>query len=854
MGAVTWRGIRSHPVRFALTVLAVALGTAFMSGTLALRSMMAETWSAVSGSQSSADVYLRGLPYGDEDDGLRAGVDLSAAERVADLPGVDRVLPHLSGDVLLSGADGRVVRVRESSAQRPGDQSTATPSRALVVWPDDPDFTVREGRLPTAADEVALEEVTSRTAGLELGDRTTVVLAGELRAVEVVGVVAHRGTPSGETTVVVDERTGREVLAAAGTVDRIGLYATTGGADQRALAAAVAASLPAESGIDVATGDAVRAEGATGSDPTTDLVPALLLLFAVIALVVGGFLIANTFAMAVRQDTRQHAVLRALGASPRQVFTSVVGQAAVVGLAGSLIGVAGGFGVVAVLRRVLDTMSLTLSGAVPVELSTVALTVAVGTVVATTAAAVPAGRAARVPPVAAMREQALADGAALRRRGVVGGALATTGAAAVAVSFTDAPHTGVLIGAGGAALFVGALVAGPALVPPAMRVLAWPFVRLAGPLAELARGNVTRRPRHTASTAGAVMIGMTLVGLTCVLATSVQTSIREELAGDIGADVVLQSGQGVVPRGAADAVAGAQRAASVAELRYASLEVDGEHLSAGAVPPRVFDRMLPLAVTDGEPGTALAGGDLVVLRSAAEQLGWAVGDAIPLANPAVPGASQLTARIGAVVDSASVGTHVFVPDDLYDALVPEPDRAVNTVFAMAADGDVEALRAELVAAVAPFHVVSVLDHDGYVDAVGGQVALVVGILYALLALSLVIAVLGVVNTLALSIMERTREIGTLRAIGLGRGQLSGTVVIEAVLIAAFGAVTGLVVGTAVGAGVPGALADLGLGHRVVPWGTLLLVLAGALAAGVLAAALPVARAARLPVLHAIEEE
>lgn len=850
MGRVTWRAIRRFPVRFALTLLAVALGTAFMSGTLTLRTMVDETYSSVSGSQSTGDVYVRGLARGEGD---RALVDLSLVGDVEAVPGVERVLPRLSGDVVLSGRDGEAVRVRENSPQRPGDQSVAVPSRALVVWPDDPDFSVTDGRLPASAAEVALESTTAQNADLGIGDTTTAVLGGGLREVEVVGIVGQRGTPSGETTVVVDEETGRALFAADGTVDRIAVYAADDAADQAALASVVGDALPEGAAAEVVTGDVVRAEGATGTDPTTDMVPVLLVVFAVIALLVGGFLISNTFAMAVRQGVRQNALLRALGASPRQVFASVAGQAAVIGLLGSALGVLGGFGVVAALRGVLGTMGMTLSGAVPVEAVTIVGTLVLGTLVAVVAAAVPAWRASRVPPVAAMREQTSEAEHSLRRRGIGGGILVAVGAVAVGAAFLGTDATGVLLGIGAPALFLGALVLAPAAAPGALRVLAWPFVRLGGPLGELARGNVTRRPRHTASTASALTIGMALVGLVCVLATSFQASMRGQVDQDIRADFVLQSGQGVVPDGAADAVARADHAASVEALRYAPVGIDGHDLSIGAVPPGIFDRSLPLRVADGDPAS-LADGDVVVLLSTAEQFGWSVGDRITLTNPAVPGAAEQTARIGALVDTSSIGAHVLAPDDLYDALVPEGDRAVNTVFVVAQDGAAEELRAELLDAVAPFHVVTVLDQQEYLDGLVGQVGRIVTILYALLGLSLVIAVLGIVNTLALSVIERTREIGMLRAVGLGRLQLSGTIVMEAVLIAAFGALTGLAIGTAIGAGLPGALADVGFGDRVVPWGQLALMLVGALGVGVVAALLPAVRAARLPVLQAIQEE
>ncbi len=856
---VTLRGVRAHAVRFALSVLAVALGVAFVAGTFALRTMMSDTFHGIVDAQAPADAYVRGaepLPGGAGASGgvgeARTPVPLTLADDLADVDGVRLALPDVSGPVVLVGADGTAV------------QSTQAPSIGIATDPRDPSLQVVDGRVPAVAGEVALEEATLASSGLAVGDRTRVVLGGAVTDVEVVGEVSAGGPLAGATLVFLDRDTGVATYAPDGTVATVAVYAQDG-VDEDALTAAVAAALPDVPGgadAEALTGSVLRADLQADVDQMLGFVTTFLLVFALVSLFVGAFLIANTFQMSVRQRVREFALLRAVGASPGQVFAVVVGQAVVVGLVGAALGVLGGLGLVSVLRVVLERVGMDLAGDVPLEGATVALCLVIGTVVSALAAAVPARTAALVPPVEAMRGDVSAPERSLRRRAWAGGALLLLGAAAVATAAArpalDAAE--VLLGGGAAAVLAGVLVVAPTVARGALRVLAAPAVRLLPPMGRLARGNVTRNPRRTAATAGALVIGMALVGAVSVIAASAQASLVRVVESSTSADLVLRSATGMIPAGAIDDVRALPAAGDVAEVAFTPAGVSA---APGADADAAADGPAGGAVVGLEPGV-LGGAVLVdveegdvddlddasaVVNTRVAEGEWHVGDDVTVTTPT--GARTLT--VAAVIDTQVLGTPLIVTRDVLDALTPEVQ--VDTVFLDAAAGtDGTDLRVAVADAVAPYVVVSVQDRDEFVDAMAAQVDQLLVILYALLGLSLVIAVLGIVNTLALSVIERTREIGLLRAVGLGRLQLAGTVTVESVLTAVFGTLVGLAVGVGLASVMPRVYADDGLDRLVLPWGQLLTMVLLAAVVGVLAAVWPAARASRLRVLDAIASE
>ncbi|MGW6128807.1 ABC transporter permease [Cellulomonas sp. NPDC055163] len=855
MRRVALRGIRAHLVRFVLSVLAVALGVAFVAGTFSLRTMLSATFTGIVESTTTADVYVQGS---EQVGGAQPGasglnpVPLALAGTLAGVAGVDHVIPAVQGPIVLVGADGTAV------------QSTQAPSFAFAYDPLDDTLDLTDGRAPEGEGEIAVEAATLESSGLALGDTTTVVLGDELRTVEVVGE-ATGGTPfAGATIVLLDADVATAAFAADGLVPLHGVYAEDGVPEAELVERVeeALAGVPEAAQTDVVTGDSLRADTRDEIDSQLGFVTTFLLVFAGISLFVGGFIIANTFAMSVRQRMREFALLRAVGASPAQVLASILVQAAAVGVLGSALGVAGGVGLVQVLKVVFERMGMALSGEIPLDGFTVVVSILVGTVVSVLAAALPARRAALVPPVEAMRDDVAVPERSLRVRAVLGSLAVVAGVAAVVSSLRspEGADAGLVLGVGAGAVVIGTLLLSPVIARWSVGVLALPLVATVRPLGRLARGNVVRNPRRTANTAGALMIGMALVGASAVLAASAQASTSAIVEAEANADLILQSaGSSSIPAGAVDDVRAVPGVDAVDPFLAGSVLVappgrapgpEDAGLVAG-IEPDAVGRSLDVEAVDGSFGDALAAGRLAVQESAADDEGWAVGDELTV----VGAGGTRTVEIGAVIDSRAIGTSVVLPADLFRTLVPEQQTLLSTAF-VTFDGGADGgdVRAGVTRAVQPYVVVAVLDSEEYVSQIAAQIDQVLVILYALLGLSVVIAVLGIVNTLALSVIERTREIGLLRAVGLGRLQLAGTVTIESVLTAVFGTVVGLAVGVALASAMPTVFADEGLATLVVPWASLAAMLALAVVVGVLAAVWPGARAARLPVLEAISYE
>ena len=848
------RGVRAHIVQFALSILAVLLGVAFVAGTFSLRAMLSDTFGAIIATTVQGDAYVRGAEesasagtgFGDNRDGLTR-IPLSLRETIESADGVSQAFPDLGGPLVLVGSDGTAV----ANGQAPNFGSALDPA--------DPSARVVAGRLPTSAGEVALEAATLQTSGLQVGDTTTAVIGGQAQPVTVVGEVDLGAPSAGATLVFLDPASARAAYSPDGLVPSFTVYARDGVTEDQLVenvTSALAAAGSDGEAAEAVTGEQARAEATESVNQALGFIGTFLLVFAAISLFVGAFIIANTFAMSVRQRQRELALLRAVGASPAQVFGSVLAQAAVVGLVGAGLGVLAGIGLVAVLRRVLAAMGMELSGGIPVEPTTVALSIATGTVISVVAAAIPARRAALIPPVQAMRDDVVSVERSLHVRAAIGAVLLGGGILAVFLATDDrVDDAGTWLGIGAAATLVGTLMLAPVIARGTLAVLAAPFVATIRPLGRLARGNVTRNPRRTSNTAGALMIGMALVGATTVLAATAQASTREIVETESTADFVVQSATFEIPGGAVSAIR------SLDSVGRADVVTFGSGLVSGPADSEPGPRTLA-GVSEGAIGTTLdvevlAGsmtdlaGGAAVQDDVAEAAGWAVGDVLEITTDAAGGQVE----IRAIIDSQILGADLVLTEEETEALLPPTQLAVVAIFVAAAPGvTTETLRADLTAAVSPFVIISVQTNDELATSLADQVNRVLVILYALLGLSVVIAGLGIVNTLALSVIERTREIGLLRAVGLGRAQLAGTISIESVLTALFGTVVGVTLGVALASALPFVFDDVGLSTLAVPWPQVGGMLALAVVVGVVASLWPGARAARLPVLEAIAQE
>ena len=855
MGRVALRGTRAHLVRFTLSVLAVTLGVAFVAGTFSLRTMMSSTFTDIVNSSMHGDVYVRGAgpaaaaalggtAVGD----TRNTIPASLAGPIAGVDGVHKAFAAVSGSIVLVGADGTAVL------------SAQAPSTGMALHPDDSSVQLVAGRAPHGAGEIALESATLASSGLVIGDRTTVVVQGELRPVKVVGDLSLGAPMAGATLVFFDVATATAAYAPDGRVSTITVYTDPGVSEADMVERlGPVLSTAGTAGSEAVEGDLMRAGARADIDKMLGFVETFMLVFAGISLFVGGFIISNTFAMSVRQRMREFALLRAIGASPLQVFTSILIQAAVVGLAGSALGIAAGLGLVSVLRTLLERIGMDLSGRIPLDAVTIVTCLVIGTAVSIVAAAVPARRAALTAPVEAMRDDVASAEKSLRTRTVGGAVLMLLGAGGLVIAMVrPTADGGAMLGLGGAGLILGVLLLAPAIARRTMGVLAAVLVAAVKPLGRLARGNVTRNPRRTANTAGALMVGMALVATASVLAASATASTRSIVDDGWTADFTVQSATYVVPTGVVQQIGALDSVAAVDALTVGSALVTHggdaptatDSMEFAGLPAAAFGRSIKIDAVQGSLDS-LADGKIAVQRSAAATNNWSVGDVVDLSSPR----GTTAATIGAIVDTRMIGLPIIMSDETAARIVPAGQATINALLITAGTGtSPAALRSDLTAVAKPYVVLSVRDGADFAKSLADQVNQVLVILYALLGLSIVIAILGIVNTLALSVIERTREIGLMRAVGLGRLQLAGILAIESVLTAVFGTVVGAGVGLLIAAAMPTVFASIGLTTLAIPWAQLAWMLVLSIVVGVLAALWPAIRAARLPVLHAVASD
>jgi putative ABC transport system permease protein len=764
---------------------------------------------------------------------------LDEAASLGSIEGVRSVDPDLGGSAVLVGADGTAVR------------NGGAPSFGFAFRPDDEALPLVSGRAPRGADEVVVESTTLDKAGLSVGDSTKLVVAGTVQPVTIVGEERFVGGSAGQTMVSVAPDAAREWFAPDGTVQSFSLRAEDG-VTQAQLRARVAAALPA--GQEAITGATYADETKSQFAEGLGFISTFLLVFAAVSLLVGVFIIFNTFSMLVAQRTRELALLRAVGASRSQVMRVVLGEAAAIGLVGGALGLAGGIGLAKALQLLMGTFGLQFTGGLPVDAVTIVASISIGLVVTLASALLPAWRAGRIAPVAAMRDDVALPERRLRLRGLVGGLLVALGAGtlAYAVAGLEGGDAARLLGVGAFATFIGLVVAAPVLSRPVLHVLGAPGAALWGTVGKLARDNTLRNPRRTSTTAVSLMIGLALVSAFSVLAATTNASIDKLVDDQVTADFVLSGGNSPFPNSVAKRAAELPGVSAVVDQGIVPVRVGEETVTAAGVSGAGLQQAVELDVEAGDI-TSLDQGRMAVSRGYASQHHLAVGDTVEASVGTVP---EQRLVVGAVyADSQAIGSPVLVPRALYERAVPAANQVSYAAFVRAdPSADLDAVRAGLTELVKPQLVISVQDKAQFKEASRGQVNQLLGILYAMLALSVIIAALGIVNTLALSVFERTREIGLLRAVGMTRRQLRRTIGNEAVLTALFGAVLGTALGLTLGILLQRVLADQGLDALAVPWGQVAatFVLAGIV--GLLAALWPAWRASRLDVIRAVSTD
>lgn len=990
MFTIGLRDARSHFSRFLMSIIAIALGVAFVVGSFSFRNMLEDQMNAAFATSSEGDVYIRGAR---KQSGVSASplldhnsIKTGLIKDVAKVSGVksavrmitlnNSALVDKSGNAVSLGGTGTVTTV--SMAENASWRSTI----------------FLKGDYPHGYGEIALLDETAKTARLSVGDKTTFVYPSGPRKVKVSGVFSLKQVAQGTYYVGIDpavaERENAYMIM--GTAKAAGAKPSSASASASSGSASIpsrstpsspanqsasgngspsgqaggqtsgqgmaASRLPATAMSPQAaqalkarqeaelkarqeairkaqkaaeekmiaqanevttsitvygkanhgrplthdqqvalakrinkeleanplsrgkyearaiTGDTLRQEQKDNTNTMMGFLQPMILIFAFIALFVGAFVIANTFSMIVRESMRGYALLRSVGASPSQVFMTVIVQALLMGLIGSIIGVFLGWGLMAVIAWGLSKTGSAMGGSTMPGLNAVLLGIVVGILVSLIGAALPARRAAYAPPIQAMNETVNPQ-KPTRLRGWIGLTMLTAGlffwwltvalvdhkdkngAGPTVIPALNTMSSNAALAVGSVLVIIAVIVITPSLVVPAQRVLGFLPALLFPVSGKLAARNLDRSKRRTANTAAALFVGLAIVAAIGTLTASLTASTAGRVDNDLKATFLIRSQTTGLPNGVEKDIESVKGVKSVLPLEMIPrLKYNGKQLTAVtvAVKPGFFTDVFESHMTSGVSAPAARKGEIIVGKTIADDNKWKVGQTVTICSPD----ASLKAKIGGITDSAMQSQVVFLPQSLKGKLLKSYSGYTYvlyaTVKAEASPEERKAVQNRLRKAVKKYYVVSVLDKDGIKSTAALMINSIMIIVDALLALSIIIAIFGVVNTMALSILERTREIGLLRAIGTSRGQVRGMIAIEAIMISILGTVLGLAVGVAAGCVIQKTYSSSGLATLSIPWGQIGFFLVLSIFVGLIASLSPARKALQAPVLDAVSDE
>ncbi|HEX2046826.1 MAG TPA: FtsX-like permease family protein [Acidimicrobiales bacterium] len=837
------RGAMAHSTRLFATALAVALACTLVSGTFILTDTIDAAFSRASADTGgSSDVVIRSTAlFAAQANSLpeREPVPESLVEKILAIPGVKAAWTAVQGYAELVDKQGQAIAPKGL----PTVGSSVTPDVVLAA-----------GKTPAGPGEVAIDLETARRYGLELGDRIKVLFSGTEQEFTIGGLLKAAGDVVASTKAMFDEVTAQQMLGERGKVDAIPVEAQPGLSAEE-LRARINAVLPDQ--YEAVTAEQVARESAESWTKSVAWLPTVLLVFAGVALLVGVFIIGNTFSILVTQRSKELALLRSLGASRTQVTGSVLCEAVAVGLVGSVTGVLLGFAAARGLLALFARMGFELPRAAPVFLPRTAVVgILAGVVVTVLAAVPPARRATRVSPVGALRHAAGARRTTGTTRLIVGVVASVAGLATLLTGvLSGGQRPLVAVGIGAVAILLGLAALIPLVAAPVSLVFGAPLVRAFGEPAFIGRENAMRTPRRTASTAAALMIGIGLVGVVAILAASVKASAGRTVDDSLRADFVLTpqgmaGAAGGLPPVVAERLRDSPLIETVSELRGGQWGLDGRTQTLLAVDARTVTDMHEVDEESEASVRRLDDAGVLVRDTVAERYGWEVGDTVPMTF-ARTGTREM--RLQGTFSSTAVRTDYVITLGAYRANYAQ-QLSLEVDVALAPGVPAAEGRAEIERLLADYPVARVMDHEEVLAAQDEQVDRLLVPVSALLALSVVIALLGIANTLALSIHERIRELGLLRALGMARRQLRLMVRSEAVIIAALGAVLGVVVALFFGWALVASMRGLGVTELVFPGAQLTALAALATLAGMLASVVPARRAASLPVLEAITRD
>lgn len=843
LGKITMRTIGDQLGRFLMSILAVIVGSAFLTGVLGLRDTLSSVADSVLNGAATYDLYIMGeeshtpagvITYG--------GVSTDLLPLAENTSGVKDARALWVGPGLLFDDSGKLA----DTSGLPVFFSTTINGAKGPTWV--------EGHAPEAADQIALEESGAQRLGVTVGTRMQAAINGQLLDMDVVGLYAFDHDLAGAINVSLQPELAQDLLGQGAPAPMFGVNLING-AHEKEIVSDLESTLGSQ--VTVLTNAQYAQYLQDQADTMLGFVTTFLLVFVAIALFTSTFIIANTFQMSVRARLKEFALLRAVGASPKQVFRIVFWQALFIGLIGSAIGVLGGWGLTAIAEIAMENLGFRFSDGIPLSAKNVLITLCVGTVVTLVSAIIPARSAAKVAPVAAMRQVEGANTGSLKAPAIIGAVLLVVGAALViAGTNPDANNGGTLLGVGAALVVLSVL----ALSAPAARAFTKGFAYVTYPKrtipAKLAIKNINRNPGRTAITAGALIIGVTLVCAGGTLAASLKTSMASLTENQLLANLVVQNADQFSPvtQEALPVIEGTAGVSSIdaqvgsARVTYNDPDGASQTGTATFIDPAYLGTDINVPVSEGNlEGFGEGGSDVLMMRNSAQEQGFEVGDKVTFNTPDGP----RERRIGALIDLNLITSTFLIPYD-QSQLASTQVQSPSLVYVwVQPDADVQNVKQSLRDDLAPFKVLSVSDKDDITNTIGDTVDQVMAILYALLGLSIFVSALGIVNTLSMSVAERTREFGLLQAIGFGQRSVWAMVTLEAVLTSVFGAVIGVVTGVGLAAALQKYLENDGLSQLSVPWPLLILVIFAAIILGAVAAVVPALRAAKVPVLEAI---
>lgn len=848
------RNFLAHKGRMALSAIAVLLSVAFVCGTLVFTDTMNSTFDKIfSATAPDVTVSPKNAPGPDEVQKTKKLPTLPASqiEQLKKVKGVKSAVGEASSStVTVVDKDNDDIG---PSSGAPTIANNWDPGELRAVE-------LTSGHAPRGPTEALLDADTADKKDLGIGDELRIMAFGGDFRVKIVGIATFKVTNPGSTLVYLDDATmQRKVLGVTDRYTSIGLTAQDGIGTEE-LKKAVAAEFGGQ--FKLQTKAEAADENREGIGSFLDIMKYAMLGFAGVAVLVGIFLIANTFSMLVAQRTREIGLMRAIGSSRKQVNRSVLFEALLLGVVGSLLGVLAGVGLAIGLMKLMGSMGMELDiDELTVKATTPVIGLVIGVGVTVLSAYVPARRASRISPMAALRDAgAPGDSAAGRVRNALGVLLTAGGVASlVAASGADKAVNGSLfLGIGVLLTLVGFIVVGPLLAGLIVRLLSLVSLRFFGPVGRLAERNALRNPRRTGATASALMIGLALVASLSVVGSSMVASASDELDKSVGADFIIQPKnftQPITPQieqaiGRAKGLDHVSAFKVVEDVKITTPSGKTVKEEVDAADPTYAEDLRSPVVT-GKLSDAYGKDAMSIPEGFADDHRVRKGDTLSVA---FPGGETARLKVAAITsdDTAfnkgalytSIATlKQYVPADL----VP----ASEMMLAAAKDGQEDAAYASLKAALDPFPQMKVRDQTDYKELLEDQIGQLLNLVYGLLALAIIVAILGVVNTLALSVIERTREIGLMRAIGLSRRQMRRMIRLESVVIAVFGALLGLGLGLAWGVTAQKLLALEGLKTLEIPVPTIAAVFVGSAVIGLLAALAPALRAGRMNVLNAI---